>query len=284
MRWSVLWSDIWARSAGFYRKVRRILQGSLSAWYHLGTTDRISSASLMVVVRNEMTGRALRLTTVERARLVSLVEQDKHHGTTQWRHPVGRLLQPQLDLIHAALRSARYDRRLARNAVRLGPGQWCKHDSAPGHVWSILEVERRTCTIMKWHRWDGGLMPSPVIQCEPVDKLCRIEVVDRRTGDTVGAAAAHCPTLSAMMDGDCRLRMTARVAAYMWQLGVDGHGPPAAYSSRPWPTWREWSGSRWLMRVWAYGAPLVLNGHLRHSDTGGHRLRQHTPGPPGVTQ
>ena len=49
--------------------------------------------------------------------------------------------------------------------------------------------------------------------CEPADQLRCIEVVDRRTGDTANAAATHGSTLSVMEDGECRLRMAARVVA-----------------------------------------------------------------------
>lgn len=195
------------------------LEGGLRTRYHVGEKAYISSASLMAEVRPAIGTASVLLTRAERQRLQRLMRLDQYQTMTQWLYPNGDMLQTHLDMLHTAMRRAHYDRRLARNAVRLGPSQWCTDARSPGSVWSILNASLHMCTIMRWDCWNDGLRPSTHIIDAQVDKLKRAMVIDRRTGDHASAAAAHGPSLQVMSNGDCRIRLTRGLAAYTVAAG-----------------------------------------------------------------
>ena len=122
----------------------------------MGRPAYVSSAALVVVLRQCMpTQMPLTLTRAERGTVSAAAKAEDRQTDTHWRHPQGELQQEQLDLLHAALARARYDRRLAQTPVQLGAGQWCRGiDADAAAVMAVLTMRGGRggllCTVMLW--------------------------------------------------------------------------------------------------------------------------------------
>ena len=196
------------------------LEGTLAGEYRIGRPAYVSSAALVVVLRHCIpTQMPLTLTRAERGTVSVVAKAEDRQTDTHWRHPQGELQQEQLDLLHAALARARYDRRLARTPVQLGAGQWCRGiDADAAAIMAVLTVRGGRggllCTVMLWERAQAGLRPTGRTTTVSSRRLRRLTVIDSRTGDVASAASAHGPSLLVQMDGVARLRMATCLARY----------------------------------------------------------------------
>ena len=196
------------------------LEGTLAGEYRIGRPAYVSSAALVVVLRQCMpTQMPLTLTRAERGTVSAAAKAEDRQTDTHWRHPQGELQQEQLDLLHAALARARYDRRLAQTPVQLGAGQWCRGiDADAAAIMAVLTVRGGRggllCTVMLWERAQAGLRPTGRTTTVSSRRLRRLTVIDSRTGDVASAASAHGPSLLVQMDGVARLRMATCLARY----------------------------------------------------------------------
>ena len=202
--------------------------------YVLGSPGRVSPDALLEVLRSTVAATGLRMTAQESATLRRIVQVDATLREVQWRYPSGQLQMEQLLELHAALRRARWDRRLAGAPVRLGAGQWCVGAVGPDRhtVMSVLSTEHsggvQRCTVLRWQKAASGYTATQQVTAVAADRLRRVTMLDVRDGDVTGSANVHAPSLRLMRDGVLRVRMVRRLAEYTvasgreWQRGDAG--------------------------------------------------------------
>lgn len=139
----------------------------------------------------------------------------------------------QLHRLHAALRHARFDRRLAGRPVQLGPGQWCadKYGVSADGVLAVLDVcaGRRgpQCVVMRWVHAHDGLRPTNDVFTRHSADLRRVSVLDGLTYEPANAASARAAALRLQSDGLTRLRMSRDLAQYSVATGRAWRSSPA---------------------------------------------------------